>query len=134
VQSAILKPNLYRCGVAVAGVYDLSLMYNDGDVRHSGYGEFYLKHVIGQDKQQLASYSPSKNVAGLTTHLLIAHGKKDERAPISHAEALMRALKQANKPFEYLEFNDEAHGFYSTENQLIYKRKLQEYLASHLKK
>jgi acetyl esterase/lipase len=134
VQSAILKPNLYRCGVAVAGVYDLSLMYSDGDIRHSGYGETYLKRVIGQDKQQLASYSPSKNVTGLTTHLLIAHGKKDERAPISHAEALMGALKQANKPFEYLEFNDEAHGFYSTENQLIYKRKLQEYLASHLKK
>lgn len=134
VQSAILKPNLYRCGVAVAGVYDLSLMYNDGDIRHSGYGTSYLKRVIGQDEKMLASYSPSKNVGGLTTHLLIAHGKKDERAPISHAEALTAALKQANKPFEYLEFNDEAHGFYSPENQLVYKRKLQEYLATHLKK
>lgn len=133
VQSSILKPNLYRCGVAVAGVYDLSLMYNDGDIRFSGYGNSYLKRVIGQDEKQLASYSPSKNVAGLTTHLLIAHGKRDERAPISHAEALIAALKQANKPFEYLEFNDEAHGFYDPENQVIYKRKLQEYLATHLK-
>jgi dipeptidyl aminopeptidase/acylaminoacyl peptidase len=134
VQSSILKPNLYRCGAAVAGVYDLSLLYKDGDTRKSGYGSSFLKRVVGEDEKLLASYSPSKNVGGLTTHLLIAHGTKDERAPISHAEALIAALKQANKPFEYLEFDDEAHGFYSPENQQVYKRKLQEYLATHLKK
>ncbi len=134
VQSSILKPELYRCGVAVVGVYDLSLMYKDGDVRKSGYGKSYLKRVIGEDPQELAKFSPSKNVAGLKTHLLIAHGKRDERAPISHAEALIAALKAANKPYEYLEFDDEAHGFYAPENQLIYLRKLEQYLATHLKK
>lgn len=134
VQSSVLKPNLYKCGVAVAGIYDLPLMYKEGDTRQSGYGTSFLKRVIGQDEKLLASYSPSRNVAGLTTHLLIAHGKRDERAPIAHAEALTDALKAANKPFEYLEFDDEAHGFYSAENQLVYMRKLQAYLATHLKK
>lgn len=134
VQASILKPELYRCGVALVGIYDLSLMYKDGDIRKSGYGKSYLKRVIGEDPQELAKFSPSKNVAGLKTHLLIAHGKRDERAPISHAEALIAALKAANKPYEYLEFDDEAHGFYDPENQLIYLRKVEQFLATHLKK
>jgi dipeptidyl aminopeptidase/acylaminoacyl peptidase len=134
VQSATMKPDLYRCGVAVAGVYDLPMMKELGDVQRRDSGMAYLDQVLGQDKAQLAAFSPVNRVGQLKTHLMIAHGKRDERAPIEHATALMEAMDKAGKPYEWLEFSDETHGFYSETNQKMYLTKVQQYLAKHLTK
>jgi len=134
VQASTIKPDLYRCGVAVAGIYDLSLMSKLGDIPRLGFGKAFLQRVIGNDPAQLAAYSPVNRVNQLKTHLLIAHGKRDERAPMEHAIALKKALEKAGKPFEWLEFSDEAHGFYSETNQQIYFSKVQQYLSQHLTK
>jgi dipeptidyl aminopeptidase/acylaminoacyl peptidase len=66
--------------------------------------------------------------------LLIAHGRHDERAPMEHATALKKALDKAGKPYDWLEFADETHGFYSESNQQSYFTKVQQYLAQHLTK
>lgn len=132
VQAATIKPDLYRCGVAVAGIYDLALMAKLGDIPRRGFGKAYLQKVIGTDPAQLAAFSPVNRVERLKTHLLIAHGRHDERAPLEHATALKKALDKAGKPYEWLEFADETHGFYSESNQELYFTKVQQYLAKHL--
>jgi dipeptidyl aminopeptidase/acylaminoacyl peptidase len=134
VQAATIKPELYRCGVAVAGIYDLTLMTKLGDIPRRGYGKAFLQKVIGNDPAQLAAFSPVNRVEQLKAHLLIAHGRHDERAPMEHATALKKALEKAGKPYEWLEFADETHGFYSESNQQIYFTKVQQYLAQHLTK
>lgn len=134
VQAATIKPDLYRCGVAVAGIYDLALMSKLGDIPRLGYGKAYLQKVIGDDPAQLAAFSPVNRIEQLKAHLLIAHGRHDERAPMEHATALTEALDKAGKPYEWLEFTDETHGFYSESNQQLYFTKVQQYLAQHLTK
>lgn len=134
VQASTMKPDLYRCGVAVAGIYDLTLMKKLGDIQERDSGLAYLDRVLGNDQAQLAAFSPVNRVDQLKAHLLIAHGSRDERAPMEHATALKQALDKAGKPYEWLEFKDETHGFYSEANQQIYFSKVQQYLAQHLTK
>src|SRR5690606_16699958 len=42
LQSAVLAPDMFKCAIGVAGVYDLELMFNEGDVANSRSGTSYL--------------------------------------------------------------------------------------------
>ncbi len=133
VQSAILAPELFQCVVAVAGVYDLNLMKSSGDIPLKSYGIAYLEQVLGTDAEQLWQYSPVNHVTKLKAPILLAHGKHDKRAPIIQAERLKAALDEAGKQYQWLEFNDEMHGFYSPYNREIYYRNLLNFLEQHLR-
>ncbi len=133
VQAATLAPDLYKCGVAVAGVYDLPLMKNSGDIPDAYFGKAYLQQVLGEDPAQLQQFSPVHQVTKLKAELLIMHGERDERAPFEHAKRLKAALDKAGKPYQWLVFDDETHGFYGEHNQTIYLKNVQDFLAKQLK-
>jgi dipeptidyl aminopeptidase/acylaminoacyl peptidase len=42
VQSTTLTPDLFKCAVAVAGVYDLEMMFDEGNILRIIYGTEYL--------------------------------------------------------------------------------------------
>ncbi|WP_240220398.1 alpha/beta hydrolase family protein [Rheinheimera hassiensis] len=132
LQSATIAPDLYKCIVGVAGVYDLSLMRTEGDIPLRDFGISFLNEVIGTDAKILSQYSPVNNVAKLTAPVLIAHGKNDKRAPLEHADVLKKAMDSAGKKYQWLLFNDETHGFYSPENREIYYKELLAFLNKHL--
>ena len=134
LQSATLAPDLFRCAVGVAGVYDLNIMKSEGDVPLKSFGIAYLDQVLGTDNAQLDLYSPVNQVGKLKAAVLIAHGKLDDRAPIEHALRLKKAMDEAGKPYQWLEFDDETHGFYSPQNRELYYRQLLAFLQQHLKK
>ncbi len=134
VQSAILEPDLFACAVANAGIYDLELMYQRGDIEGFYWGDAYLEEVIGRDAEQLKAFSPVHNVASLKSPLFIAHGKKDQRAPYEHAKRLRKELDEHNKEYEWFVKSREAHGFYDTENQVEYMKAALAFLGKHLQK
>ena len=134
VQSATLAPDLYKCGIAVAGVYDLPLMKKSGDITKFYFGEAFLQQVLGDDPAQLALFSPVQQVSKLKAELFIMHGERDERAPFEHATRLKAALDKAGKPYQWLVFDDETHGFYSETNQTVYLKNVQDFLAKQLKR
>ncbi len=133
VQSATIKPDLFQCVIATAGVYDLSLLFEEGNVKKLYYGESYLKRVIGEDEQIIKAMSPVTHVKKLKAPVLLIHGEKDEQAPISHAERLIKAMKKHNKTYQWLEIDDEAHGFYDEQNQSLYYSAVLKFLNDHLK-
>ncbi|NQD35773.1 S9 family peptidase [Permianibacter sp. IMCC34836] len=118
VWGLIKTPELYRCGIASMGVYDLSLMHEEGNIQRSRIGRHYLEQAIGTDPQSLAARSPVQHVAAIKAPLLLSHGDADEQVPIEHVERLIAALKDNKKTYEYLEFDDEAHGFASEANRV----------------
>lgn len=120
VQAAILEPELFKCSVAVAGVYDLPMLYSKGDVQQAYFGELYLEKVIGKDESPLAEFSPVNHVRKLKSELLIVHGREDQRAPINQARALMKALDDAGIKYRKHIEDKEGHGFFSAENKLEY--------------
>jgi dipeptidyl aminopeptidase/acylaminoacyl peptidase len=134
LQSASLAPELYKCAIGVAGVYDLTLLTKKGDITRLAYGESYLDGAIGKDEAQLKSYSPVYRAAQIKANVLLIHGEKDERAPLVHAELMEEALEDAGKQVKLSEYDDEAHGFYAEENQIRYFKEISQYLSSQLSK
>lgn len=132
VQSAILAPDLYRCVVGVAGVYDLGLMKTEGDIPLYSFGISYLDEVLGSDEKELAQFSPARRVAELKAPLFIAHGYRDKRAPMVHAEVLRKALDKHKKQYQWLEFDDESHGFYDPENRTRYFRQVADFIHQYI--
>jgi dipeptidyl aminopeptidase/acylaminoacyl peptidase len=132
LQSSILAPDLFKCAVGVAGVYDLEMMFDEGDVADSRSGMSYLKRVLGENKTVLNTMSPSKNVAKLKAKLLLVHGGDDDRAPIEQLESLEDALKSHNYPYEKLVVDSEGHGFYNDEHRAQYYEKMLPFLKKNL--
>lgn len=132
LQSAILEPDLFQCAIGVVGVYDLPLMFKEGDVAARTSGQRYLKRVLGEDQAQLKAFSPSYNIDKLKAPVLIVHGGEDERAPIEQAESLVKALKKANHPYQYELLEDEGHGFYNAKHRTRYYNQVLSFLNKHL--
>lgn len=132
IQSVIRYPDTYKCAVANAGVYDLQLMFEEGDVPQKSYGESYLDEVLGNDEAKLKAMSPVNHVNKIKVPLFLAHGKKDERAPYEHAISLRKALKNANKQYTWFVKRREAHGFHDPENKKEYMENVLGFLNSHL--
>ena len=73
------------------------------------------------------------NTDKITTPLLIAHGKKDERAPYAQAKRFKSALDKSKVDYEWHIVSREGHGFYDPDNQKEYMRKVFKFLSKHLK-
>lgn len=132
VQSATIAPDLFKCVVANAGVYDLEMMYKEGDIPERGFGESYLDLAVGKDEAQLRDFSPVHRVSLLKAPVFIAHGKKDRRVPIEQAEALREQLDKHNKQYQWFIRSTEAHGFYDEENRTEYFEAVATFLGEHL--
>jgi len=123
LQSTIVAPDLFRCAVGYAGVYDLSLMEKLGDISERQLGRGYLKTVLGTDETALKAQSPVYNAGKIKAKVLLIHGKQDRRAPIEHAERMKDALETAGSKPEWLVESKEGHGFYDEEaRQRMYTR------------
>ncbi|MFT3898167.1 MAG: S9 family peptidase [Thermomonas sp.] len=113
------EPDLYKCAVGYAGIYDLDMMYHEGDISERESGKRYLRRTIGTDESQLHSRSPALMADRIKVPVMLAAGLKDERAPPEQTAAMRDALKAAGHPAEevILEPN-EMHGFYAEDAQL----------------
>jgi dipeptidyl aminopeptidase/acylaminoacyl peptidase len=129
-------PELYRCGVAWAAVSDINLMYS---IHWSDFSDDWKSYgmpvMIGdpvKDAAQLDSTSPLKQAAKISRPLLLAHGGVDQRVPIDHATKMRAALEANHAPVTWLEYKDEAHGWYKPENRADFYRRMETFLAAHI--
>jgi dipeptidyl aminopeptidase/acylaminoacyl peptidase len=132
LQSAINQPDLYKCAIGYAGVYDLPLLYNEGDIKTVKWGDAYLDKTLGTDVVAQKAQSPVYNVDKLTAPVLLIHGEDDQRAPIEHAIRLREALDKAHHPYEWLVKDKEGHGFYNEENILEMNKKILAFLNKYI--
>lgn len=132
LMGAVREPELYRCVIGSAGVYDLPMMFKEGDIADSDSGLAYLKKALGEDQADLQSRSPAYNADKIKAAVLLIHGSKDERAPIEQAESLQKALKQAGVPYQWLEISNEAHGYYDEQNRLTVYSKVLAFLDANI--
>lgn len=132
LQSATRYPDTFKCAIGYAGVYDLEMLYNEGDVKDTSWGDAYLDKTLGTDKAALKSQSPVHFVDKLKASVLIIHGEEDKRAPIEHANSLIKALGKANVNYEKLIKDKEGHGFYKQENIVDANKKIVDFLNKNI--
>lgn len=125
------EPDLYRCAVGYAGVYDLPTMHTHGDIQGHGSGDTYLREWIG-DRKDLAAVSPSNMADRIKVPVFLAAGGEDQRTPIEHSKMMERALRSNGVPVETLYNKNEGHGFYLEENRREYYTRLLGFLSRHI--
>ena len=134
VRSIEREPDLYRCSVAGAGVYDQDLQYRKTDfTRRTRWGKKYIDKVVGPSLEDRRRDSPVSHVKQIRTPLFLIHGEQDERVPIEHLYALERAMEDAGKPKpERLVLAREGHTPRSEENLETMWRKILAFFREHI--
>lgn len=127
----ILAPDLYKCAIDYAGVYDWRINFDRSDTSHVELGRTYFADAIG-DRNKAFEISPASQLDKFNVPVLIVHGKDDPRVPFQNATDLRSALDKANKPYEWLAKPKELHGFYAEQNNEELFTTMQAFLGKYI--
>lgn len=133
LQSVVREPDRYQCAIGYVGVYSLPLMFKDGDIPKTDSGRSYLQRVLPDSTAEQHAQSSVFNVERLRVPLMLVHGERDERVPMSQYRALKSALVEAGRPpeVEILE-PKEGHGFQDLDNNVRLYTAMEAFLDKHL--
>ena len=129
-------PDVFACGVDVVGMSNLvTLIKNVPAYWKSGMPLWY-KYVghpnNPEDVKDMESRSPLFKVNAVKNPLMVVQGANDPRVTQLESDQIVKALRASGKEVEYLLFKDEGHGIRKWTNNLIYHRKMEDFLAKHL--
>lgn len=106
----------FKAAVAQRGVYELNTFFGEGNawrLAPEAFGGFPW------DEEATDVYkgeSPFWYAENITTPLLIMHGSNDLRTGVSQSEMMYRALKELERPVEYVRYPDAGHDLSRTGN------------------
>ena len=134
------EPQMFRCGVAYVAVSDLELMF---DVTWSDFmraergGDTtkVLTRWIGdpdKDREKMRAVSPIFHADRIAAPLLLAYGAADVRVPLIHGSRMRSALDKYNKPYEWVVYPEEGHGFNKDENRFDFYHRVEAFLDKNL--
>jgi len=133
LMGTVRDPDLYKCAIGSAGVYDLPMMLEEGDIaNYSKSGLAYLKDAVGDNIDDLRKRSPVYNVDKIKANILLIHGSKDERVPIEQAHRLREAFDNINKDYGWLELKNEGHGYNNNKNRKIIYQEILNFLDDNI--
>lgn len=121
----------YRCAISGAGVHDLPAM-----VRYDKnyLGTVRAKQALGS-AGDLTDVSPGLHPKDYSIPLLIVHGAKDIRVPVSQSRDLVARLKAAGKvegrDFVYVEQPLNTHNLLREEDRVQLLQEVKKFLAKH---
>ncbi len=107
-----IQNGLYKCAVAVAPVTDLSLK-TKLDLRESGSRTRKMRSrvyeaILGSG-ENFDAVSPYRLAGRADAPILLIHGRDDTVVEYVHSTKMADALKDAGKPFEFVELKGEDH-------------------------
>ena len=121
----------YRCAISGAGVHDLPDMVAYDKEYLGRYGAQF----IGSAAVKLSDISPARNAKSFSIPILIVHGAKDDRVPVSQSRDLVKRLKAAGKvegrDFIYLEQPRNTHHLPLEEDRIQLLQEIERFLARH---
>ena len=121
----------YRCAISGAGVHDLPAMVT---YDKNYLGEYAAKHALGA-AGALVDVSPGLHAKDYSAPILIIHGEKDQRVPVSQSRDLVKRLRDAGKvqgrDYEYLELPRETHNLLLESSRLRVLEAVKAFLDKH---
>jgi dipeptidyl aminopeptidase/acylaminoacyl peptidase len=129
-------PDLYRCGISFAGVTDIdALLGGRSDINSDPAAREWIRFQLGTtvtDKPRFEAVSPLRQANLIQAPVLLAHGKYDRRVPVSHGRNMAEALKANGKTYQWMLFENEAHGLAYLDNQRKYFHALLDFLDRYI--
>ena len=131
----IFHPEIFKCGVNIAGVSDVNLYLNSP--YSSNKQDKWMKEYIGDTVAEYEinkAISPVYHVNKLVRPLLVIHGKKDKVVDVEHAFRLKLMLEKYEKKFEWKLFEEQGHSMNSPDAMLELMETSVDFIARQLKK
>jgi dipeptidyl aminopeptidase/acylaminoacyl peptidase len=127
-----LYPDIWSAAVEMFGIanFETNLKRTSGyrrKLREREYG------TLDKDLDFLKSISPIYKVDRIRAPLFVLQGRNDPRVPYTESEQIVKALKDRNRPVEYILFEDEGHGFVKLNNRLRMYPQIVEFLDKYMK-
>jgi len=121
----------FRCAISGAGVHDLpAMVLYDRDYL----GAYTAKIALGS-AGKLEEISPGLHPRDYSSPILIIHGEKDKRVPVSQSRNLVNRLKSAGKvegrDFVYVELPRETHNLLLEQSRLRVLEEVKRFLDEH---
>jgi dipeptidyl aminopeptidase/acylaminoacyl peptidase len=119
----------FRCLVNHAGVYDTLAQYAS-DVtqgRHRSYGGEPWSGLDNIDR-----WNPARFADGFNTPMLVIHGERDYRVPVTQGLSIYGVLKAKQVPARLVYFPDENHWVLKPQNSLLWYREVNDWLKRFL--
>lgn len=133
------NPELYQCGIDWVGVTDINLMYNGhwrfGDDMGESWKKYGMPEMVGdqvKDAAQLKATSPLEQAARIKQPVLLAYGAVDRRVPLIHGLAFRDALVQTNNQVEWVQYDEEGHGWRLPKNNIDFWTRVEKFLGKHI--
>jgi dipeptidyl aminopeptidase/acylaminoacyl peptidase len=134
----VRHPELYRCGIAWVAVTEPTLLFESS--WQNNLSEEVRRHemptMIGDpsaDAEMLKEVSPLAQAARIKAPVLLAYGRLDARVPIEHGNKMRSALRAAGNDPTWIVYEDETHGWLRRDNQVDFARRVEAFLAEHLR-
>lgn len=118
LEGVVKEPDLYKCAVGYAGVYDLVSFRGHFHTLHYEPYVPVITTELGDDQDYLRAHSPVFHVDKIKAALFLAHGGMDQTVPIGQADELRNALDKIHKPYEWVYYPSEAHGFFKFDHRV----------------
>jgi len=132
----IKDPDLYRCGISLAGVSDLTdlvsfSLFDDSDAESRAARRLLIGDASTM-KDELRAVSPIEHAQDVRVPLLIAHGERDTRVLFSQSRRMVERLRELHKDVEWMPFENVGHGFYWKRDQFRFEEAVAGFLKRHL--
>ena len=129
------NPELYKCGVSIAGVTDwLSIFQRTEDSEYKFARQYWIENIGDPktDEAFLKSISPVYFADKIMAPVLLIQGKEDRTVPPKQARAMIAALEKAGRKPESLFLAEEGHGLRSLKTRLKAFKAIEAFLEQHL--
>ena len=136
VSGVVNEPDLYRCAVTMAGVFDWAQLIKDkkyDKYDSPTYGRMMRK--LGDPKQQpekFDSISPGRHADKIRVPVFVAGGKDDQTVEIEQSKTLISALNRYKIPNETYIVGEEGHGMAHLGKRVELYTRIEAFLAKNL--
>ncbi len=122
----------FRCMIAHCGVFNLESWYNSTEELF--FANWDLGGPFWKGREVQAKYdrfSPHKFIGQWKTPLLVIHGQKDFRVPVTQGIEAFTAAQIQGVPSRFLYYPEEGHWVLSPQNGVLWHRVFFDWLDSH---
>jgi acetyl esterase/lipase len=137
LSGVVNEPELYRCAIAVAGVFDWATVISES--KYSQYDDpryARLRKKLGDPSKEKAKFdeiSPVRHVRNVRVPVFVSHGKDDPVAAVGESKRLIAELERHKVPHEVLLKAEEGHGMGRLKNRVELYGRIEAFLEKHLK-
>lgn len=124
----------FKAFISHCGLFNLESWYGTTEELFFANWDIGGPYWKPENKELYLKNSPHKNVDKWDTPMLVIHGGKDYRVPLSEGMQAFQAAQLQGVPSKFLYFPEESHWVLSPQNGLVWHREFFSWLDNWLKK